>query len=248
MARDEIFKKGDMNRDFQFDGKVADVFDDMLNRSVPCYRMVIEMLGAILEKFLGKGDLVYDLGCSTGETLVELARKLERLDLKFTGVDNSPAMLDKARHKAEMYSLSDRIDFRQADIIDLDYAGAGAVIMNYTLQFIRPLHRREFLAGIYKKLRPGGILILSEKVLCHDPRLNRVYIDFYLDFKRRNGYSETEISRKREALENVLVPFSVRENLDLLTGAGFTSCDTFFQWFNFASLVAVKPREADDHA
>ncbi|MFN2369353.1 MAG: methyltransferase domain-containing protein, partial [Desulfurivibrionaceae bacterium] len=143
MARDEIFKKGDLNRDFQFDGKVADVFDDMLNRSVPCYRMVIEMLGAILEKFLGNGDLVYDLGCSTGETLVELARKLDRLDLKFTGVDNSPAMLNKARHKAEMYSLSERIDFRQADIIDLDYAGAGAVIMNYTLQFIRPLHRRE---------------------------------------------------------------------------------------------------------
>ncbi|MDF1578052.1 MAG: carboxy-S-adenosyl-L-methionine synthase CmoA [Desulfurivibrionaceae bacterium] len=248
MARDEIFKKEDASREFQFDGKVADVFDDMLNRSVPCYRMVIEMLTALLEKFLRNGDLVYDLGCSTGETVIELARHLDRLDLKFTGIDNSPAMLNKARHKAEMYSLADRIDFRQADIIDLDFSGAGAVIMNYTLQFIRPPRRREFLADLHGKIRPGGLLILSEKVLCHDPELNRAYIDFYLDFKRRNGYSETEISRKREALENVLIPFSIKENLDLLTEAGFTSCKTFFQWFNFASLVAVKRQGTDDHA
>jgi len=248
MARDEIFKKEDSSREFCFDGKVADVFDDMLNRSVPCYRLVIEMLGAILEKSLKDGDRVYDLGCSTGETLIELARKLDRFDLKFTGVDNSAPMLDKARHKAEMYSLSDRIDFKEADILDLNFSEAGAVVMNYTLQFIRPLNRREFLAELHKKLRPGGILILSEKVLSHDPALNRAYIDFYLDFKRRNGYSETEISRKREALENVLVPFSIKENLDLLHEAGFASCETFFQWFNFASLVAVKEGGESRHA
>jgi tRNA (cmo5U34)-methyltransferase len=240
MARDDIFKNGGMNRDFQFDGKVADVFDDMLNRSVPCYRMVIEMIGAILGKSLEQNDRVYDLGCSTGETLIELARRLEHLDLDFTGVDNSPAMLSKARHKAEMFSLAERITFREANIIDLDVSGAGAIIMNYTLQFIRPLNRQEFLVKVYQALRPGGILIVSEKILSLDPDLNRAFIDFYLDFKRRNGYSETEISRKREALENVLIPFSINENINLLTRAGFASCETFCQWFNFASIVAVK--------
>jgi tRNA (cmo5U34)-methyltransferase len=240
MARDDIFKNGGMNREFQFDGKVADVFDDMLNRSVPCYRMVIEMIGAILGKSLEQNDRVYDLGCSTGETLIELARRLEHLDLDFTGVDNSPAMLSKARHKAEMFSLAERITFREANIIDLDVSGAGAIIMNYTLQFIRPLNRQEFLVKVYQALRPGGILIVSEKILSLDPDLNRAFIDFYLDFKRRNGYSETEISRKREALENVLIPFSINENINLLTRAGFASCETFCQWFNFASIVAVK--------
>ncbi|MEN8136503.1 MAG: carboxy-S-adenosyl-L-methionine synthase CmoA [Thermodesulfobacteriota bacterium] len=240
MAKDDIFKDQDMNREFQFDGKVADVFDDMLNRSVPCYRMVIEMMGTILDKFLQDGDRVYDLGCSTGETLLELARQLDQLDLKFTGIDNSPAMLSKAQHKAEMFALANRIDFRETDIVALDISEAGAIIMNYTLQFIRPLQRPEFLARVYEALRPGGILILSEKVLSPTPDLNRAFIDFYLDFKRRNGYSETEISRKREALENVLIPFSIKENIDLLTEAGFTSHETFFQWFNFAAIVAVK--------
>ena len=240
MAKDEIYKDQNMSQEFQFDGKVADVFDDMLNRSVPCYRLVIEMMGDILRKILQDGDHVYDLGCSTGETLVELARQLEQLDLSYTGIDNSPAMLKKARHKAEMFSLTGPIDFREADIVDLDIAGVGAIIMNYTLQFIRPLQRQEFLAKVHRSLRPGGILIISEKVLSPDPDLNRAFIDFYLDFKRRNGYSETEISRKRQALENVLIPFSIQENLDLLSKAGFSCHETFFQWFNFASIVAIK--------
>jgi tRNA (cmo5U34)-methyltransferase len=240
MSRDDIFKNGAMNREFQFDGKVADVFDDMLNRSVPCYRMVIEMISSLLGQTLTPGDQVYDLGCSTGQTLVELARELSRLDLKFTGIDNSPAMISKALHKAEMFALTDRLDFREDDITRVDISGAGAVIMNYTLQFIRPVERQNFLARIHKALRPGGMLILSEKILCQDPGLNRAYIDFYLDFKRQNGYSETEISRKREALENVLIPFSIKENLELLKAAGFTSSETFFQWFNFASIVAIK--------
>ena len=240
MARDEIFKDNAMNRAFQFDGKVADVFDDMLNRSVPCYRMVIDMTGNILEKFLRDGDRIYDLGCSTGATLVELAGRLARPDLHFIGVDSSPAMLSKARHKAEMFAVAGRVDFQEADIIDLDISGAGAVIMNYTLQFLRPIQRQEFLTKVQRALRPGGVLLISEKVVSPDPELNRAFIDFYLDFKRRNGYSETEISRKRQALENVLIPFSIKENLDLLRQAGFASGETFFQWFNFASLVARK--------
>jgi tRNA (cmo5U34)-methyltransferase len=149
-------------------------------------------------------------------------------------------MLSKARHKAEMFALADRVDFQEADIIDLDITGAGAIIMNYTLQFLRPVRRQEFLARVQRALRPGGVLIVSEKVLSPDPELHRAFIDFYLDFKRHNGYSETEISRKRQALENVLIPFSIKENLDLLREAGFTSGETFFQWFNFASLVARK--------
>lgn len=240
MATDDIFKDQDMVRKFQFDSKVADVFDDMLNRSVPCYRMVIEMMTALLGKYLEKGDIVYDLGCSTGETLLELARQLDHLDLNFTGIDNSPAMLSKARHKAAKLALTCPFSFLEADIITLAIPSAGAIIMNYTLQFIRPQQRQEFLTRIYRSLRPGGILIISEKVLSPDRDLNSSFIDLYLDFKRHNGYSETEISRKRQALENVLIPFSVQENLDLLSSAGFTSPQTFFQWFNFASIVAIK--------
>ena len=241
MARDEIYKNPEMTGDFKFDGKVADVFDDMLNRSVPCYRMVIEMVTDILEKFLQPGDHVFDLGCSTGETLLELARKLNPLQLEFTGIDNSPAMIEKAIHKAEMFSLDTNLEFKEENITAIKLpANTGAVIMNYTLQFVNRDKRKEFLSTIYKALRPGGILIISEKTISPKQQTNRAYVDFYLKFKRRNGYSETEISRKRQALENVLVPFSIKDNMNLLSEAGFQTPETFFQWFNFTSFLAIK--------
>lgn len=124
--------------------------------------------------------------------------------------------------------------------MDLDLKGAGAVILNYTLQFVRPMVRADFLDTVFRALRPGGVLIVSEKIISHDPQLNRSFIDFYLDFKRTQGYSEIEIAKKREALEHVLIPFSIEENRALLAQAGFTSIETFCQWFNFVSLVAVK--------
>ena len=122
----------------------------------------------------------------------------------------------------------------------MELEGVGAIILNYTLQFVRPMVRAEFLSTIFRFLKPGGVLILSEKIISHDPQLNRSFIDFYLDFKRTQGYSEIEIAKKREALEHVLIPFSIEEDRQLLAQAGFTSIETFFQWFNFVSFVAVK--------
>jgi tRNA (cmo5U34)-methyltransferase len=212
----------------------------MLARSVPCYKQVIAMTADLLRGLLRNGDHVYDLGCSTGNTLLELSRRLDATELFFTGVDNSAAMLTKAARKAEMYSTGNRINFIEADITKLELADAGAVILNYTAQFIRPPLRPDFLKRVHSFLRPGGLLIMSEKILSHDAALNRTYIDLYHAFKREQGYSEIEISKKREALENVLIPFTIAENRKMLEGAGFSSAETFFQWFNFASFVAAK--------
>ena len=198
------------------------------------------MVSEILGRSLQKGDTVYDLGCSTGTTLLCLARLLESLNLKFIGVDNSKAMLIKAVRKAEMYSLAERIEFINEDITRLDFSGAGGVILNYTLQFINPSVRLEFLKKIHKGLRPGGILILSEKVVSRDQELNKQFLDSYHQYKKRRGYSELEIANKREALENVLIPVSIQEDIDMLSQAGFSRAETFFQWFNFASFIACK--------
>jgi tRNA (cmo5U34)-methyltransferase len=240
MARDTLYNTAAPVEKFEFNEQVADVFDDMLDRSVPFYKQVIEMTGQILERFLIPGDTVYDLGCSTGTTLLHLIRILSSMDLRFVGVDNSDAMLDKALRKAQMFSLADRILFNRQDITRVDISGAGAIILNYTLQFINPPVRQEFLGKIYHGLRRNGILILSEKVVCEDKDFNDQYLDSYYRYKKKRGYSELEIARKREALENVLIPLSNRKNRSMLEEAGFSRVTTFFQWFNFISFVAIK--------
>ncbi|MGW8286917.1 MAG: carboxy-S-adenosyl-L-methionine synthase CmoA [Desulfobulbales bacterium] len=240
MARDTLFNTTAPVEKFEFNEQVADVFDDMLDRSVPFYNQVIEMIGQILERSMSPGDTVYDLGCSTGTTLIHLARRLSSMDIRFVGVDNSEAMLDKALRKAQMFSLADRILFSRQDITRIDISGAGAMILNYTLQFINPSLRQEFLRKIYQGLRRNGILILSEKVICENNDFNDQYLDSYYRYKKKRGYSELEIAQKREALENVLIPLTTQGNMNMLLEAGFSKVETFFQWFNFVSLVARK--------
>jgi tRNA (cmo5U34)-methyltransferase len=240
MARDTLFNTKAPVEKFEFNAQVADVFDDMLDRSVPFYKQIIEMIGQILERSLSPGDTVYDLGCSTGTTLIHLVRMLSSMDIRFVGVDNSEAMLDKALRKAQMFSLADRILFSRQDITRIDISGAGAMILNYTLQFINPSWRQEFLGKIYQGLRRNGILILSEKVICEDNDFNDQYLDSYYRYKKKRGYSELEIAQKREALENVLIPLTTQGNMNMLLKAGFSKVEIFFQWFNFVSLVARK--------
>ncbi len=239
MFRDELFKQTFPQGGFQFNEPVAAVFDDMLVRSVPYYHQVIAMTARLLANELAVGDRVYDLGCSTGTTLIELSRQLKTVDLEFVGIDSSSAMLDRAREKASRCD-GRRVRFLEQDILDVEMPGAGAVILNYTLQFIAPETRGPFLRKICQGLRPGGIMVVSEKVTGESKALNSLFTSLYYQFKKEQGYSDLEIAQKREALEDVLIPFSLAKNRELLLAAGFSEVETFFQWFNFASFVAVK--------
>lgn len=240
-TRDTIFNVDSIQEDFEFNQRVVEVFDDMVDRSVPFYRQVIESSAELLNRLTIDNDIVYDLGCSTGTSLLECSRILGDKKLHFVGIDNSAPMLEKATLKAELHGKDDVVSFKLEDITEFCHSGAGAIILNYTLQFIRPIQREDFLKKLYNNLRPGGILLVSEKVLSHNRRLNREYIDIYHSFKKSRGYSELEISKKREALENVLIPFSISENRAMLKKCGFKSVETYFQWFNFASFIALKP-------
>ena len=236
--KDNIFKIEKIESDFQFNREVANIFDDMLNRSIPFYKQVIEAIGAILEKALPQNPVIYDLGCSTGNTLIYLASVLKHKKPELIGIDNSKDMVEKAKEKAKAYNKE--IEFIVSDIESIEFKQADAIIMNYTLQFIRPLKRPEIIEKVYQSLKEKGIFILSEKVILEHPELNRDFLEIYYNFKKKQGYSELEIAKKREALENVLIPFTIKENIGLLENTGFSYSTTFFQWINFASFLAVK--------
>ena len=238
--QDLLFRNNPVREDFAFNEAVAAVFDDMLHRSVPCYQLVIEAMAQILARRLGDGSLVYDLGCSVGTTLLLLAEQLAGRNFRFLGIDKAPAMLEQARQKAEAQEHAACLRCEDGDITTCALSGANAILCNYTLQFLRPVARQAFVNRVFAALPPGGIFLLSEKTIAHAPGLNRDFIAIHHDFKRARGYTELEIAAKREALENVLVPFSVQENMQLLNSAGFAEVESFFTWFNFSSIVALK--------
>jgi tRNA (cmo5U34)-methyltransferase len=244
MKKDDIFaEKTQAIGDFNFGEKTAEVFEDMLDRSIPQYRELQRMLGEVAAEFAVTGTNVYDLGCSNGITLETLSSAISAAgkEVRLVGVDYSEAMLDKAALRFADAPPHGKPALILADLNDgCAVENASVVVLNLTLQFVRPIFRDRLVRTICDGLKENGCLILVEKVLGNDSLFNRLFIKFYYDMKRRNSYSETEISMKREALENVLIPYRIDENFELLKRNGFGSVDIFYKWYNFAGLVGVK--------
>ncbi|QEZ88585.1 carboxy-S-adenosyl-L-methionine synthase CmoA [Aliarcobacter cibarius] len=233
---DKVFNKT-ISKQFEFDEEVASVFDDMLDRSVPFYKEMQRLSIVFANNFLENGSRVYDLGCSTATTLIELSKNCNK-DLKLIGIDNSKAMLERANNKSKAFGVD--IKFICNDIFDVDLKDAKVIFSNYTLQFIRPLQREKLVKKIYDGLTEGGVFIFSEKLVSQNSILNKQLIDEYYSFKKAQGYSEFEISQKREALENVLIPYTEDENNKMIKDAGFSHCEMIFKWVNFATFIAIK--------
>lgn len=244
MKKDQIFaERTQAVSDFNFGERTAEVFEDMLDRSIPQYREMQRMLGELAAEFAVTGTNIYDLGCSNGVTLETLGSAISGSgkDVRLVGVDYSKPMLEKAEQRfAEGGKLGKPTlvlaDLNEGCVIE----NASVVVLNLTLQFVRPLFRDRLVRSICEGLNENGCLILVEKVLGNDSLFNRLFIKFYYDMKRRNDYSDTEIAQKREALENVLIPYRIDENFELLKRNGFGSVDVFFKWYNFAGLIGVK--------
>ncbi|HEU4584359.1 MAG TPA: carboxy-S-adenosyl-L-methionine synthase CmoA [Gemmatimonadaceae bacterium] len=238
---DDIFAEPvERSNDFTFDATTVRVFDNMVSRSVPFYGEIQRMTAELAGEFAVPGSRVYDLGCSTGTTLMALEAHLDP-SIEFVGYDNAPDMLERAKQKLSTLPSSRRREVRLADLHQpFKIENASVTVMLFTLQFVRPLHRERVIRTIADGTRKQGALILAEKVIEEDTLFNRLFIDKYYEMKRRHGYSDMEISRKREALENVLVPYRIEENRDLLLDCGFTKFQEFFRWYNFAGMIAVK--------
>ena len=225
------------NEPFRFDDSVARVFPDMLRRSIPGYAASIEAIGSLAARYARPRTNCYDLGCSLGAATLAMRQGIRADGCRVIAVDNSAAMIEKCRTAV---AGIDGIDVRLADIRDVAIENASMVVMNYTLQFLDPDARDDMLRRIADGMIEGGLFLLSEKVVDENAHMEELLVDLHHEHKRRNDYSELEISRKRAALENVLIPESVARHRDRLSDAGFSHSAVWLRYFNFVSIVAIR--------
>lgn len=227
-------------KQFVFDQTVVDVFPDMIKRSVPGYATIINMIGNLAERYVQGGSYCYDLGCSLGAATLAMRHRIRAADCKIVGVDNSAAMIERCQQIMAADSGEIPVELVCANIQDVKLQQASMAVLNFTLQFITVEQRLGVLAGVANGLLPGGVLILSEKVVFEDEPHQQLMTELHHNFKRAQGYSDLEIAQKRTAIENVLIPETLQTHRDRLRQAGFRSVDVWFQCFNFASLIAIK--------
>jgi tRNA (cmo5U34)-methyltransferase len=239
--RDKLFSKplGKVPK-FVFDSSVVDVFPDMIQRSVPGYQTIINHTGELADRFVEQNSHCYDLGCSLGASTLAIRERIENRNATIYAVDNSQAMLDKLATILEGQPASTATQLIKGDICDIQITNASLVILNFTLQFVPLAQRAELVSRIYEGLNTNGCLIISEKLHFEPESLNQLLSELHHQFKRDQGYSDLEISQKRDAIDKVLMPETLETHIDRLKQCGFKSASPWFQCYNFGSLIAIK--------
>ncbi len=227
-------------KDFAFDAHVVEVFPDMISRSVPGYNTIIDTIGRLSQRFVSDNSQVYDLGCSLGAATLAMRKAITAKNCKIIGIDSSSAMVERCKMHVNAFKGDTPVEIIEGNILDIEIKNASMVVLNFTLQFIAPEQRQQLLTKIAQGLKPGGLLLLSEKIAHGDQVCNELLIDLHHDFKRANGYSELEIAQKRTALENVMRTDTLDTHLSRLKQAGLNHNAPWFQCFNFFSLIAIK--------
>jgi tRNA (cmo5U34)-methyltransferase len=239
--KDEIYKQPLQNpKKFEFSQEVAGVFNDMISRSVPYYEANQIMTAQMATQFYFDHSIIYDLGCSIGTTAHFLSKAFHSRKFRYTGIDNSSPMIEKANLKSGEFPNDHIVNYVLGDIENYNYTNTSVTIANYTFQFIPSEKRLSLLRRIFSALCNGGILLLSEKVIETNPILTGIFSEMHHNMKKSHGYSDLEIIQKRDALEDVLIPNTTDQNIELLQEAGFQSVAIYHKWYNFASYIALK--------
>jgi tRNA (cmo5U34)-methyltransferase len=244
MTTDKIYEKQTDERPFRFNDDVAKVFPDMLQRSIPGYAATIEAIGSLAARYIQENTTCYDLGCSLGAATLAMRQGVRKPGCRIIAVDTAPAMIARCQ---EIIDADDQrskpstpVRVVEADVRDIEIENASMVVLNYTLQFLAMDDRDRIMRSIYDGLNDGGLLVLSEKVVDENEKMEELLVDLHHEHKRRNDYSALEISRKRAALENVLIPETVAAHKDRLAAAGFSHSAVWLRYFNFVSIIAIK--------
>jgi tRNA (cmo5U34)-methyltransferase len=227
-------------KNFTFDAQVVEVFPDMISRSVPGYNTIIETIGRLSQSFVSQHSNVYDLGCSLGAATLAMRKGITAKDCNIIGVDNSSDMVKRCKMHVEAFKGNTPVTIIEGNIQDISIENASMVVLNFTLQFIDKSARQALLNKIATGLKPGGLLVLSEKISNDDSQIDQVLVDLHHTFKRDNGYSELEVAQKRSALEKVMLTDSLAVHQARLLEAGFNHSALWFQCFNFTSMIAIK--------
>ncbi len=244
MTTDKIYQENSDQQPFRFNKDVARVFPDMLQRSVPGYAATIEAIGSLAARYVREGTNCYDLGCSLGAATVAMRQGVSKPGCRIVAVDTAAAMIERCREiiaeDDRQSSRSTPVEVVQADIRDTEIENASMVVLNYTLQFLAMKDRDLLMRSVHDGLNDGGLLVLSEKVVDENEEMEQLLVDLHHEHKRRNDYSALEISRKRTALEDVLVPETVAAHRSRLADAGFSHTAVWLRYFNFVSIVAIR--------
>ncbi|WP_169813485.1 methyltransferase domain-containing protein [Nocardia vaccinii] len=215
------------------------VFGNMLSRSIPEYDVMRQTVLSCGLEFVAPNSAIVDCGASDGGAIAPFVDRFAD-ECRYLCIESSEPMANALRHR---FSKHSSVEIYRKDLrCFYPEVAADLTLSVLTLQFIPIEHRQRVVRNIFEHTRPGGALVLVEKVLGADAEIDEMMVRLYHRHKYENGYSREQIDRKALSLEGVLVPVTADWNIELLRQAGFDRIDCFWRWMNFAGWIAIRSR------
>tara|TARA_Y100001970_G_scaffold288855_1_gene417345 strand:- start:27173 stop:27901 length:729 start_codon:yes stop_codon:yes gene_type:complete len=239
--QDDVYIKGNLSGlPFSFNKEVTGVFEDMISRSVPGYQSSLNLIKNISSKYITNDSLSYDLGCSLGASSKAILEGSRNIKSKLISIDNSPTMIEACKHNFSKEISKGKVSFVREDISEIEFQPSSFLSLNYVLQFLPLLDRDNLIRKIHYSLTAQGGLLISEKINLLSKKQNDSLIRLHHGFKSAHGYSELEISSKRDALEGVLITETEEDHLKRFKSVGFTTGIKLMQNLNFITYLFLK--------
>lgn len=231
-----------MNDKWEFNEEVTRCFDEMLERSIPEYTLMRDLVFKVGKHFVKPNTNIVDIGCSNGNAIEPFLRKFGAIN-KYKLIDVSEPMLRECKLKYKNWINLNLVDVMNYDLkqgLPDECLKSSLILSILTLQFTPIEYRHKIIQSIYNSLNYGGAFIFVEKVLGNTSAIDEVLVDEYYKLKQDNQYTNEQIANKRKSLEGVLVPITQNWNVELLKSAGFSQVDCFWRCLNFCGFIAIK--------
>ena len=225
--------------DWKFNKNVSNQFDKHVRQSIPHYEDIQRYICSLSEWFIKENSLIYDLGCSTGETAKNLLKKFPKKKFKYIGYDVSSEMIKIARKKNKKNMK--RALFKLGDINKINFKKNTNLFLSVlTFPFLNSVERINLYKKIFKSLNNGSALIFVDKIRSSNSFYEDIFNQTYFDFKIENRLTHTQVLNKSKSIRGSMQLFEVNEIEQFLKKVGFKKIEIFFKWFNFIGIIAIK--------
>jgi tRNA (cmo5U34)-methyltransferase len=196
---------------------VAAGFDRHVREQLPWYDLATNAITHIARHYIPDGGLVYDLGAATGNIGRAIAPVLTDRQARLIGIEPSAEMVKR-------YEAPGEIVCSKAE--DVDYEGFDLAVVFLTLMFIEPRKRVQLMNRLRHACRPGGAIVVFDKLEPAGGYLSTVFYRLTLAGKRAAGVTPDEIVEKELSLSGVQRPITEAQ----LAGE-------FYNWFRFGDFA-----------
>ncbi len=189
--------------DWTFKNKdVATEFDNHVRESLPWYDLVSGAVAHTVRHYLPENGLMYDIGASTGNIGRLLDESLAARNAELISIENAEEM---AKH----FQAPGRLEI--ADCTTYDYQQFDVATIFLVLMFLKVQDRKLLLETLLQKCRPGGAIIVVDKIEAASSYIGTINRRLTLAGKVATNVSYEKIIAKELSLAGIQRPLRVNE-------------------------------------